>query len=136
MIEARALRRFLLYSSIGLGTFLLDLALLFLLTDWLQVDYLVAAGIAFVLAVSLNYVLSRRFVFVGTTRAHQSAYANFLGIAGVGLIFVTFGMYVLVSVFGAYYVYARVIVAAVTGVWNYLMNLYINFKVAGVYNER
>ena len=41
------------------------------------------------------------------------------------------GMYVLVSVSGFYYIYARVSIAAFVGIWNYLMNLHLNFKVAG-----
>jgi putative flippase GtrA len=126
-----AVKRFVKYSTVGVGTFLIDLVLLFLLTDVFSIHYLYAAGIAFLIAVTINYALSRRYVFKGSARSGSVSYVNFLFIAFIGLGFVVGGMYVLVSMFSVSYVLARVFVAGLTGVWNYLMNLYVNFKVAG-----
>lgn len=125
--------RFLKYSTIGGSTFLVDLLLLYVLIDVFQVQYVFASGIAFLIAVSLNYVVSRRFVFAGSLRGIGRGYVNFLLIAGVGLCAVMIGMYVLVGVFSLPYVLSRISIAGITGVWNYLMNLYVNFKVAGKY---
>jgi putative flippase GtrA len=132
-IEWRALKRFILYSFIGAGTFAFDLFLLFLFTDIMGMNYLVAVGIAFLIAVSINYILSRQFVFKGTTRGHSEGYSYFIIIAILGLVLVTGSMYVLVELLGVYYLVARVLIACLTGIWNYLMNLFFNFKVAGVY---
>lgn len=132
-IERRAFTRFVSYSLIGAGTFVFDLLLLYIFTDLLLINYLVAVGIAFLIAVSLNYQLSRRFVFKGTTRGHTTGYLYFIIIALLGLLLVTGSMYVLVEMVGLFYLFARVLIAIVTGVWNYLMNLFFNFKVAGVY---
>lgn len=126
-----AVLRFLKYSTVGFGTFLFDLALLYVLTDVFHIHYLYAAGFAFLVAVSINFLLSRRFVFRGSARSAQVSYLNFILIASIGLAMVVGGMYVLVSVFSVSYVLARVFVAGLTGIWNYLMNLYVNFKVAG-----
>ena len=130
-IDRRGVLRFARYSSVGVGTFLLDLALLFILTDWMHVQYVVATGIAFFFAVSLNYFISRKTVFRGSERSLKSGYFNFIIFALVGMITSMLGMYILVSVFALYYIYARIIVAGFVGMWNYLMNLYVNFKVAG-----
>jgi putative flippase GtrA len=130
-----ALKRFLHYSMIGLGTFLLDLALLSLFTQFFKTNPVWTAGVTFLIAVSINYFLSRRFVFVGTTREHKSGYSYFLLITGVGLLFVTGSMYLLVTVLGIYYLVARVAIAAVTGIWNYTMNLFFNFKVADIHQK-
>jgi putative flippase GtrA len=123
--------RFVRYSGVGVGTFLIDLVLLFLLTDFLHVQYVVATGIAFAIAVSINYVISRATVFRGTARTHARGYANFILFALLGMTISMGGMYVFVSVFGLYYIYARIAIAGFVGVWNYLMNLYVNFAVAG-----
>ncbi len=133
MWDKRALIRFLTYASIGLSTFLFDLLLLYVLTDVFGVQYLFAAGVAFLIAVSANYLISRIYVFKGTERALGSGYINFLLIAGTGLAFVVGSMHVLVEVLGVHYLFARVSVAGITGLFNYLMNLYVNFKVAGKY---
>ncbi len=130
-MDTFAVKRFARYSLVGGGTFLFDLVLLFLFTDYLGINYVIAAGVAFAIAVSINYFISRRFVFKGTQRTLGRGYVNFLMIAGGGITFVMLMMYVLVSIFNAPYLVARVMVAGVTGVFNYLLNLYVNFKVAG-----
>ena len=134
MYLSNTIVRFLKYTSIGVGTFVLDLGLLYILTDFLELNYVIAAGMGFLLAVTLNYFLSRKFVFAGTDRSQKEGYAIFLFIAFIGLAIVTGGMYVLVEWWGVYYLFARVAVSGVTGLWNYLMNLYLNFKVVGMHN--
>ena len=129
----RSVQRFLKYSVIGGGTFSFDLVLLYVLTDIIHVNYVLAAGLAFLVAVSINYYLSRKFVFNGTTRDLRSGYLYFLLIAGTGLFFVMSAMFVLVDVLNFHYLVSRVCIAGVTGFWNYLTNLYFNFKMAGKY---
>ena len=116
---------------VGTATFGLDLVLLFIFIDYMSLHPVVAAGIAFLMAVSLNYVVSRRYVFSKTQRDVKTGYVNFLIIVGIGLGVVTGGMYILVSVLGFNYLISRIAVALCTGMWNYIMNLYLNFKVVG-----
>ncbi len=127
----KGIQRFLKYTAVGTSTFALDLALLFFLTDVLGVYYVFSAGIAFAIAVSLNYWLSREHVFPETERALESGYVIFLAIAGVGLFTVMGLMYLAVDVLGFSYILSRIIIAGFVGLWTYGMNLYVNFKVAG-----
>lgn len=128
---SKAVTRFIKYSTVGLSTFLLDLLLLYVLTDLLLFNYVVAAGLAFLLAVSVNYIFSRKYVFIGSLRGVSEGYWNFLLIVFVGLAVVMGGMYVLVALLGLNYFVSRIFLAALTGFWNYLMNLYVNCKVVG-----
>lgn len=125
------IRRFLKYTSVGVSTFAFDLLLLFILVDLFSFSQVYAAGAAFLIAVSFNYWISRRYVFKGTLRGVKAGYVNFLLIAVAGLLIVMGGMYVLTIHFDLQYLLARVITAGVTGFWNYLINLFVNFKVAG-----
>src|SRR5262245_47071048 len=127
----KALLRLSRYSVVGVSTFLFDLLLLYVLTDFLLWNYLVSAATAFTIAVTVNYVLSRHYVFKGTLRSVGSGYAAFLAIAGAGLATITVLMALFVEVFHWNYLWSRVFIAAIVGMWNYLMNLYVNFKVAG-----
>jgi putative flippase GtrA len=127
----KGLARLLKYSSVGVSTFLFDLLLLYLLIDYAKIFYPVATAMAFGIAVSINYILSRRFVFQGTLRSIHSGYGIFIAIASVGLVAVTGLMMVFVEVLHMNYIPARIIIAGIVGLWNYLMNLYVNFKVAG-----
>jgi putative flippase GtrA len=107
----------------------------FLFTHVFGWHYLFATGIAFLTAVSINYLLSRRFVFKGTLRSVHAGYVGFLSIAALGLLWVTGLMFVCVEYLGWGYLPDRVAVAAVVGIWNYLLNLYVNFKVVGMHRE-
>lgn len=131
MLDRPALTRFFKYSLTGVSTLFLDLCLLYLFTDFFHWHYLFSAGAAFFLSTSLNHVLARRYVFGETERSLSTTYMNFLIIGGVGVALVTGLMYLLVEWFGVNYVWARLSVAGVTGMWNYLINLYYNFQVAG-----
>jgi putative flippase GtrA len=123
--------RFLKYASVGCSTFLFDLFLLYLLTDSFKIHYAIATPVAFGIAVSINYFISRRFVFKGTLRSVHAGYGVFLAIAGTGMAAVTGLMVVFVEVLHMDYLPARVIIAGMVGMWNYFMNVYVNFKVAG-----
>lgn len=126
-----ALVRFSKYSLVGVGTFAFDLVLLAILIDLVSLNPVFSAAIAFLIAVSINYALSRHFVFKGTARSLGDGYAHFVLIAIAGLLLVIGGMYMLVTIFTWHYASARLLVAALTGFWNYIMNLFVNFKVAG-----
>lgn len=124
------MRRFLKYTLIGISTFGFDLLLLFLFADIFDINYLVSAGAAYIVAISINYLLSRHYVFAGTLRSAHTGYVIFISIACCGLLIVTGCMYVLVQAFGLDLFESRIIVAGVVGVWNYVMNLYVNFRVS------
>lgn len=124
------MKRFLKYCVVGFSTFLIDLGLLFLFTDIFHVQYVVSAGIAFILGTSVTYFLSRTYVFKGTLRDFHSGYVFFLLIGTGGLLIVTIGMYVAVEFFDLHYLLSRILIAGFGGLWNYLMNFYVNFRVS------
>lgn len=124
-------KRFLTYSSVGVSTFAFDLAMLSLFTDILGMQYLIATAIAFLVAVSANYFLSRRFAFKETERKLTSGYIYFLQFAISGMILTTFLMWLLTNATGLHYLLVRITIACFVGILNYLLNLYFNFRVAG-----
>ncbi|MEK7494898.1 MAG: GtrA family protein [Patescibacteria group bacterium] len=131
--QKRAIFRFLKYSIVGGSTFLFDLALLFVLVDIFHLDPILSAGGAFLIAVSINYLISRRLVFRGTKRTLHTGYGIFLLITGIGAAVVMGLMALFVNVFDWSPLPSRVAIALVVGIWNYLMNLYVNFRIAGEY---
>ena len=130
LLERKGVKRFFRYLSVGLSTFLLDLFLLWFLIEIFLWHYLFSTGLAFFIAVSLNYFLSRRYVFPETFRSFRRGYVYFLSIAFSGMLFVLALMFFLVEYFQLAPFVSRIAVASVVGFWNYLMNLYVNFKVA------
>lgn len=127
----KTFKRFFKYLAVGVSTFILDLLLLYILTDYFLINYLISTAVAFVIAVSINYYFSRKFVFTKTLRSIHHGYYAFLCISGAGLLFVVLLMAFFVELLSFNYLISRIVVAAFVGMWNYLMNLYVNFKVAG-----
>lgn len=128
-ITKKGIIRALKYFSVGASTFLFDLLLLFIFVDYFGMGEVGAAGIAFLIAVTINYFISRKFVFAETERKAMSGYMIFIGFAGLGFVAVTSLMYLCVEVLEYNYLVSRIIIAAFVGIWNYLNNLYFNFKV-------
>ncbi len=123
--------RFLKYGAVGVSTFLFDLALLYVAVSILKFPIYIATPATFLIAVSCNYAVSRKLVFKGTTRGWTNGYVYF-AIVAIGGAFVTTALVeVLVTYLGLFYIVARVAVAGIVGVLNYLFNLYLNFKVVG-----
>ncbi len=126
--------RFLRYTLVGGSTFLFDLALLYLITTYAGVPYYLATPGAFLVAVSINYLVSRRFVFRGTERGHALGYSYFITAALGGAAVTTLGVTLLVTYVGLYFMLARILIALLVGTMNYLFNLFYNFKVVGLHH--
>jgi len=125
--------RFLRYCAIGVSTFLLDLAMLYVAVSRWGIPYYLATPCTFLIAVSCNYALSRTFVFRGSQRSWHGGYLYFASVALLGAAATTGLVTVFVEFLGIYYLLARVLVAGVIGMVNYLVNLHFNFKVSGKY---
>src|SRR5271168_2766642 len=94
----KSFKRFLKYSSIGISTFAFDLLLLYFFTDYLQWNYVIATGVAFAMAISINYYFSRLLVFRGTLKSIHAGYLGFMTIACIGIVVAMVGMSVLVGI--------------------------------------
>ncbi|MEK7511269.1 MAG: GtrA family protein [Patescibacteria group bacterium] len=135
MLLSPALRRFLRYAAVGVTTLAFDLLLLAFVIEVGNVPYYTAVPICFAIAVSINYLISRHVVFHGTTRNFHTGYLYFLLSAAGGAVLTTSGVAVLIEFLGVHYLPARLAVAGVVGIANYLLNLHFNFRVVGVHRE-
>jgi putative flippase GtrA len=112
----------------NIATFLFDLALLWAFVERLGVPYIPAAAGAFLLAISINYGVSRLWVFPHSDRGMALGFAYFLITAGIGLL-VTMAVFVLLlEVAGLFYIAARIIASAVAGLIVFALNAGWNFK--------
>jgi putative flippase GtrA len=95
----------------------------------LNINYLLSTAVAFIFAATTNYFMCRHFVFSKTMRRLDHGYYYFILISLVGLVYVVVLMAVFVEFFNFNYFISRTFVAGFVGMWNYLMNLFFNFKV-------
>ncbi|MES2014496.1 MAG: GtrA family protein [Patescibacteria group bacterium] len=119
------------YLAVGVCTFLIDLAIVVLLTSVFSIHYVIAVSIGFAVGISLNYTLSRRLVFRGTKRTVNRGYMYFLSAGLVSLTAILILVGIFVGVLGMPLIAARILASGIVGSGNYLFNLFLNFNVAG-----
>jgi putative flippase GtrA len=117
------------YTVVGGIAFAADFGVLFLLTRFAGVYYLISAAISFVLGLAVNYAFSRVWVF--SHRTMSSATLEFtifalIGVAGLGLN--ELGMWLLASKLGVQYLLAKIITAVFVYIWNFAARKYSLFR--------
>ena len=114
-------------TVVSCSVFAIGLAVLWGLVN-LGVDKVGAAGIGFVIANSLHYILGRSWIFRGTDRDVGTGYIFFLANSGVGLL-LTMGLYAaLLHLTHRNYLVTRAIVSLFAGLVVFLLNALFNFR--------
>ena len=123
------LGQFFRYGIVGGIAFVVDYGTLWFLTEVCQVHYLVSAGIAFVLGLVCNYLLSTHFVFGESRLQHRWAeFTAFLVIGIVGLALNELILYVCQDLIGIHYMLGKIISTVIVFFWNFLARRFLLFK--------
>lgn len=109
------------FGVVGTVCFVIDYGTMVLLTELGGVDYLLSSGIAFGVSVTVNYLLSMRFVFQskkGSNKAKE--FALFVALSITGLLLTELLMWTGVEQVGLHYMLAKVIVTGIVMVYNFV----------------
>ncbi len=111
--------QFFRYIFVGGFAFLTDAFTLWLCEKWM--NYMIAAAIAFVVGLAVNYALSIWFVFSESSKVKNKVKEFVVyGIIGlIGLLITEGIMYLFTDVFGLYFLISKIIAAAIVLVWNF-----------------
>ena len=117
------------YTIVGGGAFLLDISILYLLTDKVKVHYAISAALAFLVGLLVNYVLSKRWVF--SRSAVESRTTEFMiffiiGIVGLGINEIV--MIIFTEVMLIYYLASKMISTITVYFWNFFARKFILFR--------
>jgi len=115
-------------TVVSTSVFLIGLGVLWLLVEYANMDEVIAAGVGFLVANTLHYLLGRYWIFAGSERKLASGYLIFLVNAGAGLV-VTMGLFWLLITFTPmHYLVVRVIVSVFAGLLVFALNAALNFR--------
>ena len=108
------------YGLVGGLAFVADYASLYAFTEWLGIQYLVSAALAFIIGLTVNYILSNLIVF--TTHRLNNRWLEFnifaiIGVIGLGLNELI--MYCACELIGLHYMVAKLISTALVFFWNF-----------------
>ena len=122
------LKRFLKYSVSGGTAFAIDLALLFIFVSFLEINYLISVGAAFLFATSVNCTINENGGFKDTKVSIKKSYFYFMLLAIFGAIITISLVGILVERFDIFYLYARIFAAGILGMFNFAMNYKFTFR--------
>lgn len=101
--------------------FVLDFSLLYLIKDIIGINYLVSSLISFIVSTIVNYIVSKKWVF----KSKEDKFISFIILSIVALGINQLVMYLCVSIYGVYYLIAKVISTGVVMVFNFITRLFI-----------
>lgn len=116
------------YVWVGGISFIIDYISLFIFTEYLHINYLISAAIAFILGLITNYQLSTIWVFNNSrlnNKFTEFTIFSIIGIIGLGLNEII--IYICSEFLNLYYMISKLISTVVVFFWNFLGRKYILF---------
>ena len=121
-VKSERFKEIFRFGITGGLSFVVDYALLYLLTEFGGLNYLLSSGISFTVSV-VNYFLCVLWVFEGAQEKQKStkSVVLFVGSSIVGLFINQILMWFFVEIVLMYYMFAKIIATIIVMVWNYVM---------------
>lgn len=120
--------QFARYIVVGGIAFVVDYGALFILTEYLGFHHLLSAAIAFVLGMTVNYLMSRTWVFNGSKDANKTKeFVIFALIGVIGMVLNEAIIFIGTDFFGCHYMLSKLISTALVFVWNFCARRFILF---------
>ncbi len=121
-------KEFSRYTLVGGLAFIVDFGLLYILTEWGGLHYLLSATIAFTVGLIVNYALSILWVFAYRSCKDNRLEFVLFSIVGVGGIVLTdVSMAVLTPLLYGNYLLAKGITAILVLLWNFFLRRQLLF---------
>jgi putative flippase GtrA len=114
------------YLVVGLLGTVTHLCLLYIAVEFVGMSPLPGSGAAFIWVVIQSYLLNRNWTFQ-SIRGHNSALPRYLAVSGIGFMGNLLIMYVMLDIFGLWYMLAQASAAIVIPIMNFLLNKYWTF---------
>lgn len=106
-----------------------DFGCLFLLTEYAGLHYLLSATIAFIIGLSVNYLVSTLWIFQKgkvKNRYVEFLFFTLIGVVGLGLNELI--MYVFTDLMDVHYLLSKIISTVLVFLWNFLARKYMLFN--------
>lgn len=124
----KKIKPFIKYCIVGaIGTFL-DLASLYVFVEYLQIPIFYATTLSFIIAVTNNFILNKTWTFKNKSKNYRKLYVKFLMVSLVGLAITIGSMFLMVTIIGIWYMFAKAITSLVVLTWNFLANKIWTFR--------
>lgn len=112
--------QFFRYLFVGGFAAVVNIGSLYIFKEYLNINYLIANVIGFLLGLTVNYILSKKLIFTEEKDMNKTVEFLTYGIIGViGLALDTLFMWLGTSIIGIYYMLSKIISTGIVFVWNF-----------------
>lgn len=117
------------YTFVGGVAYICDFSVLWFLTDIVGIHYLLSASFGFLVGLTVNYILSIKWVFSNRVIKDKKMEVVFFAIIGVvGLGLTELFMWVFTDLILFHYLLSKVFSTVITYAWNFLARKFLLFK--------
>ena len=116
------------FLQVGIIASLVDLGLLYVFTEHFGIWYLLSAAASYICGMIVSYTLNKRFTFHNVNKQYLRQFFLFALVSASGLVVNISVIFLAVTFFSIYYLYAKVIAIGITFFWNYSFQSRITFQ--------
>lgn len=125
----RLLVQFVRYFFVGGFAFVVDFGLLYILTEYAGLHYLLSATLSFISGLLVNYVISCIWVFSNSKFKNRLVeFLFFASIGVVGLLLNDALIWLFTDCIGTHYMFSKIVAAAIVYLWNFFARKYLVFR--------
>lgn len=125
----KLLVQFVRYFFVGGFAFVVDFGLLYILTEYARLHYLLSATLSFIAGLLVNYIISCLWVFNGSK--FKNRLVEFLFFAAIGVVGLALNdtlIWLFTDCIGTHYMFSKIVAAAMVYLWNFFARKYLVFR--------
>lgn len=125
----KLLVQFVRYFFVGGFAFVVDFGLLYILTEYAGLHYLLSATLSFIAGLLVNYIISCIWVF--SDSKFKNRLVEFLIFAAIGIVGLALNdalIWLFTDCIGTHYMFSKIVAAALVYLWNFFARKYIVFR--------
>ena len=125
----KLLVQFVRYFFVGGFAFVVDFGLLYILTEYAGLHYLLSATLSFIAGLLVNYIISCLWVFNGSK--FKNRLVEFLFFAAIGVVGLALNdtlIWLFTDCIGTHYMFSKIVAAAIVYLWNFFARKYLVFR--------
>lgn len=125
----KLLVQFVRYFFVGGFAFVVDFGLLYILTEYAGLHYLLSATLSFIAGLLVNYIISCLWVF--NSSKFKNRLVEFLFFAAIGVVGLALNdtlIWLFTDCIGTHYMFSKIVAAAMVYLWNFFARKYLVFR--------
>jgi len=113
------IREFFSYFWVAIVAFLVNYLCLYILSDFLRINYIISNIISFIFGLTINYILSKKYVFKSGNINKKTEFMIYAFIGVIGLLIDTCVLWFFTEKVHIYHMISKVISTGITFIWNF-----------------